>query len=130
MILIDTNVLVRFLKGDAVTVGWLQRSVRSELGVSSVTLYELEYGTLKANVPLKRRQRLTAALEKIERVPFDADAAAQAARIRVRLEEEGRVIGPYDLLIAGIAVSRRAKLATYNLGEFERVRGLELVRIS
>ena len=55
---------------------------------------------------------------------FDADAADHAADIRAALERGGRVIGGYDLLIAGHARSRGLVVVTGNLGEFNRVDGL------
>jgi tRNA(fMet)-specific endonuclease VapC len=57
-------------------------------------------------------------------VPFDHEAAREAARIRIELEEQGLAIGPLDLLIAGTALSRGAVLVTHNHGEFSRVKGL------
>lgn len=126
MILIDTNILVYYLKGVAEVVRKLQSTPRDQLAVSAITLFELEYGTLKAKVSAKRRAVLESGLESVNRIPFDESAALAAARIRVDLEAKGAVIGPMDLLIAGTAVSRRAELATANVSEFVRVRGLRV----
>jgi tRNA(fMet)-specific endonuclease VapC len=63
----------------------------------------------------------------IPQIPFDAAAAAEAARIRAELEGRGFLIGPMDLLIAGTAVSRGAVLVTSNTVEFRRVKSLRLV---
>lgn len=57
-------------------------------------------------------------------IPFDAAAAGHAADIRASLERPGRVIGAYDLMIAGHARSRGLVVATGNLGKFERIEGL------
>jgi tRNA(fMet)-specific endonuclease VapC len=61
---------------------------------------------------------------RLEVLPFDADAAAHAADIRAILEREGRQIGGYDVLIAGHARSRGLIVITGNLGEYGRVDGL------
>jgi len=61
---------------------------------------------------------------RLEVLPFDADAAAHAAEIRAILEREGRQIGGYDVLIAGHARSRGLIVITGNLGEYGRVDGL------
>jgi tRNA(fMet)-specific endonuclease VapC len=42
------------------------------------------------------------------------------------LERQGKLIGPYDLLIAGQALAGRLTLVTNNLREFQRVSGLNL----
>ncbi|WP_418609546.1 PIN domain-containing protein [Gluconobacter cerinus] len=39
-------------------------------------------------------------------LPFDSEAGAHTADIRAALERNGRIIGPYDLMIAGHARSR------------------------
>jgi len=90
-----------------------------------VVAYELEYGTLKIASP-QRRKILAGMLDGLEEVPFDRDAAREAARVRVELERHGRIIGPLDLLIAGTALSRGATLATNNTREFSRIKGLRL----
>ncbi|MEK9845690.1 PIN domain-containing protein, partial [Thalassospira sp.] len=46
--------------------------------------------------------------------------------IRSTLEREGKVIGPYDMMIAGHARSHGLILVTNNTREFERVDGLRL----
>ena len=57
---------------------------------------------------------------------LDRTAAEAAARIRTDLERQGTPIGPYDLLIAGQALSNGLTLVTQNVGEFQRVSGLKL----
>lgn len=48
------------------------------------------------------------------------------ARIRADLAEQGRPIGPNDLMIAATACAHDATLVTHNTGEFGRVTGLRL----
>ena len=57
-------------------------------------------------------------------LPFDKAAANVHAQIRVHLERLGQVIGPYDLLIAAIALANNLTLVTHNTNEFSRVPGL------
>lgn len=57
---------------------------------------------------------------------FDDTAAREHARIRVYLEGIGRPIGPYDLMIAAIALVHGLTLVTHNTAEFGRVPGLVL----
>lgn len=62
----------------------------------------------------------------IMELPLDRAAAEAAARIRTDLERQGTPIGPYNLLIAGQALSSDLTLVTKNVGEFQRVNGLKL----
>ncbi len=57
---------------------------------------------------------------------IDRQAATDAANIRAQLERKGTPIGPYDLLIAGLARSRNMILVTNNTKEFERIDNLLL----
>ena len=125
MRLLDTNVVIYALKGREPATSRLRSATPMEVGISSVAVYELEYGTLK--VPDRRRQvALPRLLAQVREIPFDTDAARAAARIRVDLERRGLTIVPLDLLIAGTALSRGAILVTNNFAEFHRIPGLRL----
>ena len=125
MILLDTNILIQYLKGLDSVVQRLQDASPRDVAIPSVVAYELEYGTLKTG-SARRREVASGLLAKFTQVPLDHDAAREAARIRVELEAQGVVIGPMDLLIAGTATSRGALLVTSNTSEFSRVKGLRL----
>lgn len=62
----------------------------------------------------------------IEALEFDKEDARQAGQIRALLASRGTPIGPYDVLIAGQAVSRELILVTRNTSEFARVPGLRI----
>lgn len=87
--------------------------------------YELEYGTLKVAGGARRRL-FSRSLDGIEEVSFDRQAAREAAPIRFDLEGCGVVIRPMGLLLAWIALSRGAILATSNVKEFSRIKGLRI----
>jgi len=123
--LLDTNILIHYLKGHERVVSLLQNASPREIAVPCVVVYEIEYGTLKI-VSSRRRSIVDQLLAGIDQVPFDGEAALESARIRVDLETRGLSIGPLDLLIAGTAVSRGATLATNNTKEFSRIKGLRL----
>jgi tRNA(fMet)-specific endonuclease VapC len=97
------------------------------VGVSAITLSELEFGARKSG----RYEDESAADSKIL-APFDTfDYSAVACaphygRIRHELEETGQTIGAMDLLIAAHALSLDATLVTNNLARFRRVRGLKV----
>jgi tRNA(fMet)-specific endonuclease VapC len=123
--LLDTNVLIHYLRGLEPVTSRIKMSSPAELAVPAVVSYELEYGTLKGGSP-RRSTMLAHVLAELEEISFDGAAARAAAEIRVALESRGLTIGPLDLLIAGTAVSRGAVLATNNTQEFHRIEGLRL----
>jgi len=123
--LLDTNVLIHYLRGLEPITSRIKAARPSRLGIPAVVAYELEYGTLKSG-GARRRLMLSHVLKSIEEVALDGDAARAAAQIRVELEAKGETIGPLDLLIAGTAFSRGAVLVTNNSAEFRKVQGLRL----
>jgi tRNA(fMet)-specific endonuclease VapC len=62
----------------------------------------------------------------VPKLVFDASAASEAGRIRALLESQGCMIGPYEVLLAGQALSAGLTLVTANTGEFSRVPTLSL----
>ena len=104
----------------------LQAASRSELAIPAIVAYEIEYGTLKIG-STRRRAIVHGLLAGLAHIPFDREAAVEAARIRVDLESRGAMIGPLDLMIAGTAVSCGATLVTNNTKEFSRVKNLKIV---
>jgi tRNA(fMet)-specific endonuclease VapC len=124
VILLDTNVLIHYLKCRPAVVGRVKAAAGRELAISSIMRYELECGVLQlGNHPAKRRI-VRDLCDGLQQIPFDEAAALEAAQIRTDLSARGQVIGPLDLLIAGTARSRGAMLVTNNMREFSRVKGL------
>jgi tRNA(fMet)-specific endonuclease VapC len=60
-------------------------------------------------------------------LPFGDAAARASGGLAADLQRRGAPIGPYDILIAGHALSIDAQVVTSNVAEFSRVRGLTVV---
>ena len=126
MIVLDTNVLseVVRLSPSPKVVGWLAEQPPLSILTTTITQAEMLYG-LESLPAGKRRSVLQAALEKIlgefsgRILPFDEDAARAFAKIVAARDALGRPISQFDGMIAGIARSRRAALATRNVADFQ-----------
>lgn len=126
MYILDTNTLIYFFKGIGNVANILLSKSPKDISIPSITLYEIEVGIAKSNNPEKRKKQLESLISRISITPFGANEAEVAAMIRADLESKGKPIGPYDTLIAGIALSNNATLVTHNTKEFERVNGLTI----
>ena len=126
MYILDTNMLIYFFKGMGNVSSKLLATSPKEIAIPSIVLYELEYGIAKSNSPTKRQDQLNEICSVVEVLPFNKQEAHCSALIRTNLEKKGTPIGPYDLLIAGTAVSHQGILVTNNTKEFNRVSGLKL----
>jgi len=96
----------------------------ADVGISSITLSELEYGVAKSQKPQQNKLALAEFLAPIEILPYDDMAAEQYGEIRALLEKKGTPIGSLDMLIAAHALSLNSILVTNNESEFRRVPGL------
>lgn len=126
MLILDTNTISYYFRGDSQVVPRLQALSPADIGVPAIVEYELRYGLLRlpAQAAAPRLAALTALLRPMQILPFDSECAAYAARVRVDLETVGTPIGPHDLLIAATVLRHNAMLVTRNIREFARVKGL------
>jgi len=122
--MLDTNLCIRLLRDRPQGLRPRFNAEADTLCISTITLAELLHGAAKSVRPVETRQGVEGLAARLAVLPFDEDAAAHAGEIHADLERRGKVIGPYDILIAGHARSRGLVVITGNLGEFQRVEGL------
>jgi len=127
VLILDSNTISYYLRGDPQIVPRVQALAPAEVGVPAIVEYELRYGLLRLpqDAAKPRLAALMQLLQPMQRLPFDSDCAAHAARIRAELEAAGTPIGPHDTLIAATALRNQATLVTRNVREFSRVPGLQ-----
>ena len=127
MLILDSNTISYYFRGDPQVVARLQALSPADVGVPAIVEYELRYGLLRLppEAANPRLAALAALLRPMHALPFDSECAAHAARIRVELEAAGTPIGPHDTLIAATALRHQATLVTRNVREFARVPGLQ-----
>ena len=125
--LLDANTCIRFLNGESESVRQRFESLpSSDLVLCSIVKAELLYGAMKSARPQANLEKLHLFFERFVSFPFDDAAAEVYGRVRAQLARQGKPIGPNDLLIASIALSRQQTVVTHNLEEFTRVEGLAL----
>lgn len=125
--LIDTNICIYIMnKRPAGIIRKFKQFTIGDIGVSTITVSELEYGVAKSKNSKLNKQRLEDFLSPLEILPYDEIAANTYGGIRHKLEKRGELIGPLDLLIAAHAVSKNLILITNNEKEFKRVKNLKI----
>ena len=124
MYVLDTNTLIYYFKETGNVAQNLFSKPPKDIGILSISLFELEVGIAKSLAPRKRTQQLREITSIVNIIPFGDKEAKVSASIRTKLEKQGLPIGPYDLLIGGSAVANQAILVTHNTKEFERIENL------
>ncbi len=127
MYILDTNICIYFMKNQYPQLSQkILSHSPSELLLSSITVFELEYGAEKSNWGDRTREKLAMFLAPFTILPFSSKDAIFAGRVRGYLEKQGTPIGPYDVQIAAQALAGNYTIITHNVDEFSRVPKLSL----
>jgi toxin FitB len=124
MVILDTNVLSAAMASDSAIIAWLDGQPRSSIWTTAITVFEIRYGLSSMPTGRRRTQQeieFTRVLEQeLERrvLAFAHDAAEQTAALMVIRRRRGRLGESRDAMIAGIALTQRATLATRNVRHF------------
>lgn len=123
--LLDPNVVSYYLRGVESTVRHLQTRQPETVAISAITAMQLAYG-----VERRKSAALTKAvagfISGVQVLPFTAEAAGQAGKIRTLLERRGIALSLADSQIAGHALALGLTLVTA-AAAFRRVTGLKVV---
>jgi predicted nucleic acid-binding protein len=134
MIVLDTNVISELMRvaPDARVAACLRARPAEELVTTSISVAEILYG-LRCLPMGRRRSDLEVSFGELMRrglrerlLPFDEAAADVYSGIMAERRRAGRPTGSIDAMIAAIALSRGASVATRNIQHFSDC-GIELV---
>ena len=129
MILLDTNVLIRVMRGDE-AVGRHYCENLGDLAIPAMVLGELRYGVEKSERREANERLLDALLESLP-VMHTTDAIMRRfAELKALLDGKGKRIDDADVLIAATALTYGCPLVTANVRHFSRFDGLELLNWS
>ena len=134
MILLNTNIVSEVWrpKPNEAVIAWIDDQPEGSLYLCTPILAELRYGVelLAAGARKERIRHLVDQLETLtyrDRIlPLDAVAAAEFGRLAAERKRTGRRIRSMDGLIAAIALSHRAAIATRDIVDFANL-GIELI---
>jgi tRNA(fMet)-specific endonuclease VapC len=125
--LIDTNICIYVMNKRPIDV--IKRFKQfnpGEIGISTITVSELQYGVAKSKHRKENQHRLDEFIAPLEILVYDEIAARTYGDIRFQLEKRGKLIGPLDILIAAHALSQNLIMVTNNDKEFMRIKNLEV----
>lgn len=123
--LLDTNICTYIINNRPPQVAQqFQRCNFGDIGISSITVAELNYGIAKSQQRNRNHIALEQFLAPLTVASFDRAASDHYGILRQHLEQIGQPIGPMDMLIAAHALSLNAIVITNNIREFQRVPNL------
>ncbi|MBT4289554.1 MAG: type II toxin-antitoxin system VapC family toxin [Deltaproteobacteria bacterium] len=122
MLLLDTNIVSYWMRGDQLIIDRIKCYRPCDLSISTITLAEIHYGIEKSPVKKKeRREKIDQIKIHLEIYAFDEESAYQYASVRSYLEKKGIPISERDLQIASIALANQFDVVTHNTKEFQRI---------
>jgi hypothetical protein len=134
VIILDTNALSETLKPvpSSILLRWLASQDPISICTTAISQAEMLYG-VELLPTGRRRQHLARVVAEIfaedfsgRVLPFDHESAREFANIVASRKAAGRPISQFDAMIAAIARSRGAAVATRNTGDFEHC-GIRLI---
>lgn len=126
--LIDTDVVIDFLKSQAYSLSFFDTLAEQHLYISVITLIEIEYGLMKTHEPEKRRKEFESFLKHyfIKTVAIEPSIGTEFIKIKVNLEKKKLPLADFDLFIAATAIANDFTLVTRNDKHFSRIDDIRL----
>jgi predicted nucleic acid-binding protein len=127
VIILDTNILSALMTQpvDPTVVTWLDRQASESIWTTSITVLEIQFGLSTMPAGRRRTSRVSAFQSLLDDMlegriaTFDRGAAEAAAELMAARKTAGKPVDLRDTMIAGIAIARRASLATRNAKHFD-----------
>lgn len=124
--LLDTSWAVRYLRGQSYIKARVEELAQEGVGISIITLAELEIGISRARDQAKAREILDRFVASLTVLDLTHPVCTLFAEWSVRLQQRGEGLEHFDVLIAATALHHGLMLCTTNRQHFERFEGLAL----
>ncbi len=129
MALLDTTLLIDFLRGKEEAIEVILSAESLSLATTEINVFELVTGAYLGKREVKEHlERMFAMLSRLTVLPLDRKASLRAGEIAGTLAKEGKMVEEMDGLIAGIALANGiTEIITANKSHFERIKGLKVI---
>ena len=127
MTILDTNICVRFLRGEeSVVRRLLDADENDDLRIPAMVEAELFYGVEKSERRDENREKVKALLAFLPVCHADDETMEKFGELKAKAEAAGRRVDDADVIIAATAMRHGALLVTGNTRHFSRFDGLEI----
>ena len=123
--LLDTNIVIYFLKGKHNLVQKFDLIGFENLYISEITVAELKFGVAKSNSPNKNRLIVNELIKRFKLISIYNSLDVFATE-KARLQRAGTIVDDFDLLIGSTAVSHAMVMVTNNEKHFNRLHNIQL----
>lgn len=127
MYLIDSDVLIHFLKGEKEAVKTIEKLQNQPLYVSIISVGEILEGLLETKYK-KKLVQFKELLKNVTVLNIEYSIIDKFAHMRKFLRQKGMLIDNFDLLIASTCLTHDLTIITNNVSHFKRIPGLKMNR--
>ena len=124
MVIVDTDVIVEFLRDSPDAAKALKAIKPENLAISAVTRMELLVGAWN-NAELRKIEK---SLDAIQEISISEDISAKAVDL-IRNYAKSHGLKIPDAIIAATAIDQSVHLFTYNIRDFKFIKGLTLYSV-
>ena len=128
-VIVDTDVVSMLFKGDSRARRYRDHISGCLLGISFMSLAELERWPLERNWTAFRRAELAQHLTRYVVLPASRELCAKWAQVSWEARRKGRPIQTADAWIAARALHYQVPLITHNVSDYEMIGHLELLTV-
>ena len=125
--IVDTDVVSMLFKGDSRALWYRDHISGRLLGISFMSLAELERWPLERNWAAFRRAELAQHLTRYVVLPTSRELCAKWAEVSWEARRKGRPIQTADAWIAASALHYQVPLITHNASDYEMISHLQLL---
>lgn len=123
--LLDPNICIHFFRGKFGIIDKLNEIGIEHCTISEITLAELVFGAEKSNNPKKNHKIIEQFINQLTILPI-FDAIPIYGKEKARLQNLGKMISDFDLLIGCTAIENELIMVTENIKEFERIEKINI----
>ena len=124
--LIDTNICIAWLKGEAIIREKFLIHSPQKITTSTINLAELFFGVYNSERVDHNLANLINFASEIEIIDLGTESIQRYGQLKAGLMKKGKIIDEFDLLIAGICLAHELILVTNNEKHFNRINELKI----
>lgn len=124
--LLDTDVVIQALAGNAQTTTALDRLAPERLAISLISVGEIYEGAFRSANPKAHLTTFRRFLRSFRVLGLNDPLMEQFAQIRSLLRRHGQLIPDFDILLGATAIYYDLTLLTYNIRHLKRVEALKV----
>ncbi|MBI2583937.1 MAG: type II toxin-antitoxin system VapC family toxin [Candidatus Aenigmarchaeota archaeon] len=130
-VVLDTNVIVDFLRNKSEIIRRIHemRLDGVTFGTTHINVFELFHGAYKSSHTEKNLSAVKGFLKSVFLLGTTPESMEIAAKMLAELERKGLPIEMRDILIASICLVSSFAIMTKNVSHFERIPGLEIIKL-